>query len=188
MGNTFNFDTGGAYGGGSYNSVGRCKVIRKARWSWLDHIGFWVILAALIWCGAWLATDVTRSLNVSALEIENVEVGDPIFMSVARSLSGKWAGGYNVTIRRTDGGSLVCTTGPVFVPYSDKNKDGTDRLLPEPLTLKWWAWGGSCTAELEENTLPAGRYAVETCHAKRFLRFWYKWHCWQGGPVFSVNG
>ena len=59
--------------------------------------------------------------------------------------------------------------------------------LPDPVYLKWWADGGTCTYALADKTLPPGRYSVESCHAKRFLWFFHKWHCWQGGPIFEVK-
>lgn len=162
-------------------------MIRKARWSRWDHFGLWAIFAAIVWVVAWAVTDVTRNLNISAMEVSNVRAGEPITIDVARDIQGQWNGAYRVTIRSAPGGSMVCTTGNIYLPYSQWNRDGSDRELPIPVTLQWWADGGSCDDDLADNTLPVGQYAVESCHAKRFLRLWYKWHCWQGGPIFRVT-
>lgn len=159
----------------------------RAQWTRWDHFGGWVIVAAIAWFVAWFVTDVTRMINVSAIGIDDVTVGEPIHLDVSRSLHGSGYGAYEVTIRRVPGGSILCTTGQVQVFYSDQNKDGTPRGLPVPTELKWWADGGRCDDDLRDNTLPVGKYSVETCHAKRFLLAFYKWHCWPGGPIFEVK-
>lgn len=159
-----------------------------ARWHWFDYVGLVaVILPAVIWLVAWAVTDVTRNLNISAIRIPDVVEGEPIYMDVTRTIEGRWHGAYRVAIREVPSGAMVCTTGDVFLRYSDTNADGTPRLLPDPVYLKWWADGGTCTYALADKTLPPGRYSVESCHAKRFLWFFHKWHCWQGGPIFRVT-
>lgn len=160
---------------------------KRARWTHWDHFGAWAILAALIWCIAYLVTDVTRHITISAIEIRDVREGEQIHLDVTRTLHGRWPGAYEVTIRRVPGGSMVCTTGRVEGVYSARNADGTERDLPIPTELKWWADGGRCNDDLRDNTLPVGRYSVETCHARRFLWLFYKWHCWPGGPIFEVK-
>ena len=159
-----------------------------ARWHWFDYVGLVaVILPAVIWLVAWAVTDVTRNLNISAIRIPDVVEGEPIYMDVTRTIDGRWHGAYRVAIRHVNGGALVCLTGDVPIPFAAQNNDGTERRLPEPLPLKWWADGGSCEDDLAQNTLPVGVYSVETCHAQRYLRFFYKWHCWPGGPIFEVR-
>lgn len=159
---------------------------KRAQWSRWDHFGGWFLVACFIWFVVWTVTDVTRNLNISAIEIADVYEGDPITVNVSRSLHGTWNGAYRVTIRSAPGGSMVCTTGDVYLRYSEFNEDGTPRELPIPVPLAWWADGGTCSDDLALNILPVGQYAVETCHAKRFLVFFHKWNCWQGGPIFRV--
>ena len=146
-----------------------------------------VIVPALIWISAWAVTDVTRHLNVSAIRIADVQEGEQIHMDVVRTVTGRWHGAYRVTIRNVDGGYMVCTTGDTPILFSQSNNDGTPRLLPDPVTLKWWADGGTCSDDLAGNTLPVGTYSVETCHARRYLMAFYKWHCWPSVPIFEVR-
>lgn len=162
-------------------------MMRSSFWTRGDKIFPIVGLSMFAALFVYLSTDVRENIYVSSIDIPDQKEGDPVLMKVIRSLSGSWPGGYRVMIYSGKQNEPFCDTGEMLRDYSELEPDGSPRVLPKPLKLSWWAYGGTCTDKLKNDTLPAGLYSVKTCHGKRALPFIYRWHCWGHGPVFSVT-
>lgn len=144
---------------------------------------------ATAYMSSWLGFDVRNHIDIHAIKINDVYAGDPVHLEVARTLGGSWPGAYKVEVRKQPTGHHFCTTGWVEVDYSEFNADGDLTELPDPLTLEYWAWGGSCTERLKK-PLREGLYSVETCHKHLEPRIFFiplhpKARCWDV-EVFRV--
>lgn len=127
-------------------------------------------------------------IEVTAVQIKDTVEGEPIHMEVARTISQSFPGFYEVYIRHADNGQIICQTGQVDVNYKAFQEDGSATRLPHPLTLDWWAEGGTCDALLQLG-LRAGQYSVETCHGHREapgFKTRVK-ECWRPVAVFTVH-
>lgn len=145
---------------------------------------FWISLLVLVFLSFALpsSTNVTKYINVSEAEVQDGFGNEILEMRISRIIKRNYQGSYSVALWHD--GQRVCDTGRIDVPYF------TSDPLPNPVTIQWWAYGGSCfigSMEEPENgdgllasTLDPGFYTIETCHGVR--RFFGvlppTWHCW----------
>lgn len=111
-----------------------------------------IILAGGTYLAAYFSLDVRWWIDIQDVAV--VENGTRVV--VGREINQNFSGSYIVTIRNTDG-RAVCTTNKQQVEYD------TSAVLPDPVTLQYWAYGGACT-EVLKSPLPDGDYTMTTCH------------------------
>lgn len=158
------------------------KVIALLRAVFGALVAISVFMASAL--GAWVWYPVDRHIAVNHIEVVRAVEGQPVLLSVDRTLGVPGVGRYDVTIREYGSNSRYCATGPVEGPYEPFDAAGNPTLLADPLDLGWWAWGGNCSTKAQ--TLPVGHYVMTTCHSFRPFDFMpWKRHCWEP-VVFSV--
>ena len=88
--------------------------------------------------------------RVSGITVPDVEHGQPIILSVSRTISRPFVGSWFSTVRSINptGTEIVCaaTGGTSY---------RTDAQLPKPTTLDWWTYPVKCQ-------LPPGQYRLDT--------------------------
>ena len=133
--------------------------------------------------------DFTEYLEVQSVKVHDAMQGEDPRMSVIRDLKQDFAGYYKVTIRKANGGEVVCSTNRVEINYRASDSNGNPTQLPIPTTLSWWAWGGSCTTKLGNGGLPPGDYVLATCHGILNPPGFEGPHevCWPFSSVFTVH-
>lgn len=164
------------------------RLLLQTTWRPLD----WVVIAGtvyLMFCVvAWTLFDVRSYIHVRLIEPVVAE-DRTVTLQIDRSLHRDFSGAYLVDVWRDD--KRFCRSGVQYVDYDARLPNGKPTKLPEPVTLVWWAYGGSCTGKLGRRSaegdlvgraLPLGQYAMQTCHT--VLRPWGwvvfpKRECWK---------
>lgn len=129
---------------------------RRASFRLSDYAALAVGLFLGVQNAVWYFKDVRDFIDVQSIDVDPTPQGQPIAMVVLRRIERDFQGGYNVSLRDSEDGSL-CTTGDIELPYS-KNA-----ALPDPLYLSYWAGGGSCQGRIPSQMQP-GWYNIKTCH------------------------
>lgn len=109
------------------------------------------LLLVIGYIAIYAAIDVRDYIDVRSVYVVDGNV------VVERQIHQDFAGAYEVTIRGVPSEQITCSTGRVRIDYK------TTGRLPDPMTLAYWAEGGSCT-RLLASPLPSGMYAMTTCH------------------------
>lgn len=121
------------------------------------RFGDWIMAAFLVLGLAWLtgtyAVTATYWYENRSVGIANTIEGEPIILTVDRTVKRAFSGSYTVLLRHVSNGVIQCEAGGAL-----RYKPGTE--LPDPVTLAWWAWSDTRCAG---PNVPPGTYTVETC-------------------------
>ena len=113
--------------------------------------GFVLALLFLAAVGAVYFFPASYWFTVERVQVENSKVGQPVSMTVKRTVNTAFVGSWYVTVRQWDG---------AWVPYCAARGDAyyqPDSRLPADLTLTWW------TDEKPRcSNLPVGKYEMLT--------------------------
>ena len=109
---------------------------------------------ALLWVCGWAATHFWPAsfwLEVDRVVAANGDRHSPVLMIVDREIKRPFSADWRVVVR-----SVEATGTTVHCVATGESDYRPDAVLPDPLTLGWWAWGGEC------EPLPAGQYIIST--------------------------
>lgn len=120
-----------------------------------------ILIGALIWLpGLWhdlqvrraiAAFDVNEWFVVRSVSVGDAVQGDPVSMTVDRSILREFRATYTVEVRTFPGRAVQCVASDTL-NYHPENQ------LPPVVTLEWWANDGECAGA----KLPPGDYIVLT--------------------------
>jgi hypothetical protein len=93
---------------------------------------------------------VTNWLQVKSIAVHDSEEGQPVVLSVDRTIRQPFIGEWSATVRQStpEGFVIQCSA-------TGKGHYSPSAVLPKPLTLDWWTMPVRCA-------LPPGRYRLET--------------------------
>lgn len=121
-------------------------------WHWLQSGPLFIAMS--IWLAIWTTTHLAPAswwLHVRYVQVGDVQTGHAVHLIVDREIRRDFYGQWSVTLRKSVGDhweAIYCGTG--------NSEYRTDAILPNPLTLEWWA-DSECPSPL-----PPGRYQVAT--------------------------
>lgn len=132
-------------------------IMKKLNRSKTDIAVILFLLSIIIKIGIFYTfIDVKNYIDIQELYIPPTVYGDPIILQIKRTIHKNFYGGYRVDIR-DDINTSFCSTGDISLSYR------SDAPLMNPLTLNYWAGGGSCTGRVPQDLVP-NKYSIYTCH------------------------
>lgn len=142
----------------------------------IDVSAMLVLLGLLLTGISHLAFPATYWIKPRAVIVSDGVVGQPVTLRVDRAVKRKFKGEYHVYIRSLPGQVAYCEA-------HGNIRYRTDALLPDPVTLEWWAYSDP---RCHGRNLKPGMYAMKTCWEIK-LPLWLSREVCIDSPAFQIT-